>query len=65
MLAMDAEQVARTSAFMGHDKSDVIRNLMTNYGLGWVEATQLVTREYLRRRRINDQDAANAEFDID
>jgi hypothetical protein len=62
---MDAEETARQSAALGDEKADVIRKLMREHGLSWVDATQLVTREYLRQRRIEDQNAADAEFNTD
>lgn len=58
-----AETSVRLSAFLGHDESDVIADLVKNFGLDAKAAIALVTREYTRQQIIDDQDAADAEFD--
>lgn len=58
------EASVRLSAFLGHDENDVIGDLVKNFGLDHVAATALVTREYTRQQIIDDQDAADAEFNI-
>jgi hypothetical protein len=62
---ISAESSVRMSAYLGHDQHDVIKDLIENFGLDHIEATALVTREYARRQTIDDQDAADAEFDTE
>lgn len=62
---VEAESTVKLSAFLGHDEADVIADLQENYGMSFDEATALVAKEYTRRRTLDEQDAIDAEHDID
>jgi hypothetical protein len=51
-------------AGLGHDVNDVTDAPVKDFGLPRSEAVKLAAREFTARQIADDQDAADAEFDI-